>query len=569
MKQYTLTGGVFELLKAEADTDDQQNKLIVIGLDGGCPELIEKWLSEGKLPNLKKLAEDGCRGVLKSTILPVTPVAWTSFSTGKNPGKHGVFDFMERKEGSYDLQPVLVGQSCDSLWEILTQAEKRVIVINVPMTYPPAKVKGIMISGLPALDVRKDFAYPSDILDEIEREVGEYRIHYKVEFTGENHEDFLRDVHFLIERRSQVARYLAENYSWDLLMVHFQATDWVQHFFWKYADPNHPDHNPFPSIARHAIRDVYMHIDKELGKIVRAWHENVNVIVISDHGFGPLYKVVYLNNYLDKMGLLHFKKGPRYLLHKLGMTSANFYKLLVKLGLGNAVPRFRHNKQRIINLFISFNDINWNRTKAYSFGHNGQIYINVRGREPKGCVKQGAEYEELRERIIRNLKALFDPDTGAPLFDSIHCKEELYSGVYLEKAPDIIALLTRYNQEANYYSNELLGEAPNNLSGYHRLDGFYLLSGPMFVASAHTGKANIIDMAPTILSLFGATLPADMDGQILEEFISEEWKIQSGFHPSVDTVKGRIEEKRKREKPRFTEEEEELIKKRLRKLGYI
>jgi predicted AlkP superfamily phosphohydrolase/phosphomutase len=345
------------LANAEAGAKDRQDRLIIIGLDGGCPDLIEEWITQGKLPNLKKLTERGSKGILKSTILPITPTAWTSFLTGKNPGKHGVFDFTERKEGLHELQLVLVGQKPGSLWKVLTQSDKRVIVINVPMTYPPAKVNGVMISGLPALDTRRDFTYPSHILEEIEREIGEYRIHYKVEFTGENHEDFLRDVHFLIERRGQVARYLAENYPWDLMMVHFQATDWVQHFFWKYADPNHPNHDPFPSIARHAIRDVYTHIDKELGKIIKACHEDTNFIVMSDHGFGPLYKVVYLNNYLNKLGYLHFKKGPKYFLHKLGVTSANFYRLIIKLGLGNMVPKFRHGKQRMISLFLSYNDI--------------------------------------------------------------------------------------------------------------------------------------------------------------------------------------------------------------------
>ncbi len=556
------------MARAEAGTKDRQDRLIVVGLDGGCPDLIENWIAQGKLPNLKKLIDRGSKAILKSTILPITPTAWTSFLTGKNPGKHGVFDFTERKEGLHELRLVLVGQKPGSLWKILTQADKRVIVINVPMTYPPTKVKGVMISGLPALDTRRDFTYPSHILEEIEREIGEYRIHYKIEFTGENHEEFLRDVHFLIKRRGQVARYLAQNYSWDLLMVHFQATDWAQHYFWKYVDPNHPNHDPFPSIARHAIRDVYMHIDKELGKIMKAHNENTNFIVMSDHGFGPLYKVVYLNNYLNKLGYLGFKSGPRYFLHKLGVTSANFYRLIIKLRLGNMVPKFRHNKQRMISLFLSYNDIDWNKTQAYSFGHNGQIYINLKGREPYGFIESGEDYEKLRDRLVENLKALTDPNSGVPIFDSVHRKEELYSGAYLEKAPDIIALLTRYTQETNYFSNELLGEAPNHLSGYHRLDGFCLFSGAMFVTSPDTHVAKIIDMAPTILSLFGIAPPADMDGRILEEFIAQEWKNRRGLN-RLATVKDQIGEKIGEEEAVFTEEEKRLIQERLERLGYM
>jgi predicted AlkP superfamily phosphohydrolase/phosphomutase len=174
----------------------------------------------------------------------------------------------------------------------------------------------------------------------------------------------------------------------------------------------------------------------------------------------------------------------------------------------------------------------------------------------------------LRDRLVENLKALTDPNIGVPIFDSVHRKEELYSGVYLEKAPDIIALLTRYTQETNYFSNELLGEAPNHISGYHRLDGFCLFSGAMFVKSPPTHMAKIIDMAPTILSLFGIAPPADMDGRILEEFVAQEWKNQRGLS-KLATVKDQIQEKMSIERAVFTEEEEKLIQERLRQLGYI
>ena len=541
----------------------REPRVFVVGLDGASPNLIIPWAKQGKLPNLKKLMSEGAFGELSTTILPVTPAAWTSFMTGKNPGKHGVFDFISRESGSYKFNPITCfSNQSEIVWNIIGRTGKKSIVINVPMTYPPMISNGVLISGFPAPESRKDYVFPNGLLKEIEREIGDYDVHYKIEFKGNNAKKFLDHIKSIIEKRASVAEYLMKSKEWDFFMIHFQATDWVQHFFWKYFDKDHPSHDPQnPSYLKNAILDTYRLIDEKIGGLLENLDEGTYKIIMSDHGFGPLYKVVYLNNFFREKGLLKFKSSLKYVLFKLGFTSENIYKLLTKLELANLVPRFRHKKYEVFKIFLGLSDVDWHKTRVYSIGHNGQVYINLAGREPVGLVNEGKEYEHLREHVIEILRNFRDPETNRNIFDQIYRREEIYHGPHLHEAPDIVAPMTSYNQEMNYISKKVLGNAPNLLSGYHRMNGFVLFSGPRI--GKKVMKANIIDIAPTILYILRIPIPNDMDGKVLLHVFESEY-VKS--NPAIYTSRS-FKERREREKLSYDSKEE--IKERLKRLGYL
>lgn len=496
-----------------------QNKVLVVGIDAATFDLIRPLTQQGKLQTLKKIMDEGVSGELRSTIPPLTAPAWTSMVTGKNPGKHGIFDFTKRKKGSYEeaVQSSL-NRDAETIWNIVGRKNKKVVVINVPLTYPPEKVNGALISGIPAPESGNDFVFPKQLLDEIEREVGEYRIWYKVEPGEKSAISFTRDIEQLIELRGQVARYLMKNKEWDFFMVNFQSLDWVQHFYWKYMNKDGFENGlGSKSKCSHVIENTYTRIDEQLSKILEIIEEDTYLFIVSDHGAGPLKKNVYLNNWFAATDLLVYKKSTKYLLHKIGFTSENIYKLIAKSRLANLVPKLREKKNFILHRFLTTNDVDWSKTQAYSIGLDGNIFINLKGREPQGVIEPGKEYEEVRRYLIQNLQKLKDPETDELIFDEVYLREEIFDGPHLSEAPDILLLLTRYHQDVKFVSKKLIGPPPDNISANHRMNGIMIIKGPNIKHGSLLKGANILDVAPTILHTMGFPIPNDMDGKLLAD----------------------------------------------------
>src|SRR5512137_1814263 len=217
-------------------------KLLIIGLDGATFDLIKPWAAEGKLPTLARLMHDGVTGDLESTLPPVTSPAWPTFMTGKNPGKHGVFDFIRPRAGTFDM--VNASQIHGKLlWEILSEAGYSCGVLNVPITYPPRKVNGYLVPGLLSPDQGKT-TWPPDFLKPYEAELGPYRLTPRVSYKAGNEDTFIADLADLIDAQARYALRLMRDHPTDFTMVHFLATDNGQHALWKHQDPTHPDHDP-------------------------------------------------------------------------------------------------------------------------------------------------------------------------------------------------------------------------------------------------------------------------------------------------------------------------------------
>ena len=554
-----------------------KNRISIIGLDGATFRLILPWVEQGKLPTIKRIMEEGAWGGLESTIHPLSPQAWASFMTGKNPGKHGIFEFVEHQPNSYDLRYVNGGSvHGKKLWELLSDAGKRVCVINVPFTYPPSRVNGCLIAGLDAPGPHSGFCYPPELLDELTKQFGEYQLRqhpYKATPEG-----YLKKIFAQFDYILKVAKYLKAKESWDLFIVVFESTDLVQHFYWHYAFPEAfgipatKDRN-----LAEAILDVYIRIDEGLNELLDLCEVDETTMLMSDHGFSPCRKIFFMDNWLHREGYLAYRGKNR---RSYTATRA------LHLAFQRYVPSSL--KERVISLIPGLRDqlrsylttatIDWQQTDAFSLGIDStNIFINVKGKFPEGIVEPGSEYETLRNEIAEKLSALEDPASGERMVQRVYRREELYHGNCVDKAPDLLATWKdfEYNTRRGYGTegDSLLGSSLEcsdvsdysslQKSGTHHLKGIFIAKGPSIKNRASLAGARIIDLAPTILYLLGEPILGDMDGRIIEEIIQDDLLVT---HPiRVDSV----DMDEAVGPSSYGEDEEQYIREKLRGLGYI
>lgn len=512
---------------------NEKTKVLVIGLDGGTFDLIKPWIKEGKLPNLENMIERGTHGVLTSTLMPLSPTAWTSGFTGKNPGKHGVFDFFERNPDSYELIAA-TSKSRDGkmVWELLGDAGKKVGVVNVPLTYPPDKVNGVMISGLNTPGLDSNFTYPEGLYSELIEKIGDYKIYVEDDAYEKSDKKILvGEWHKITQKRAEAMFYLLKEYGFDFFIVVFMGSDWVQHFFWEYMDKEHPAHDK-ESAKKYGdeILRYYQKFDSIIGEVMESINQNTVLIVMSDHGFSPVYNQVFLNQWLNDLGILNFKNTPisvlKLWMFRQGITPHMIFNVLSKLKIGKFLNLFHEKtKRRVLNAsFLSFSDIDWSKTKAYCPCIYGQLFINLKWREPDGIVGPGKEYEELIEYLTEELYKLKDPEDGKKIVDKVLKGKDIYYGKHTDKAPDLLCIMRNWTYQGSRtmgIENSLTGNIIPAVSGGHNMDGIFIIMGENIKKDAILKNANIIDIAPTILYTMGEPIPKDMDGKVLSNVFEE------------------------------------------------
>lgn len=557
----------------------EKNKVLVIGLDGAEPTIIEN-MAEEKIPNLLKLKKNGTSGNLRSTIPSATAPAWSSFMTGKNPGNTGCFDFVQRVPNSYEVKAAdfeigkknvgldlafITSTMIDSkkIWDLISEANKKVGVIHVPMTYPPHKVNGFMITGLGTPGPESNFTYPPELQKKLLNDFN-YKMHV-TELDVDGREDIaLADLYNTEQKRAEITLNLMKNMDWDFFMVVFEGVDYIQHHFWKFMDKTHPHYNP--EMAKkygNAIFDYYQRVDGYIGEILENIDENTTVIIMSDHGGGALTKNFYINQFLKDIGLLQVKEKSKKekTLAKLGLRKDVLYRFLINFGLYKLIykiPKFV--RGLVPENEYTFSDFDWYKTKAFSVSGWGMIYINLKGREPNGIIEPGKEYEEIRNIILKKLYELEDPETGKRYVDKVFKKEDIYSGIYLDRAPDLVVkmngieCLDRILDNKNV-ENKLFATAHKRKSGTHTENGIIIIKGNGIKKGYKVKNASIIDLMPTILYLLNIPIPSDIDGKVLNDIFEptllEENPIKyqdiktGGEYPSKDEddVKARLKKK--------------------------
>jgi len=554
-----------------------RKRVLVIGLDGVTWDLIIPWMNKGKLPILKKTTESGASCRLASTVPCLSAPAWASLVTGRNPGGHGIFGWVQARPKSYEMVTVnstfVDGRP---LWDILGEADIKVGVVNVPICYPAEKVNGFLVSGiLTPRHKMKESTYPPSLYEVLTNELDEFRFNIEPGYIGigETEDLLLRDLYHTLDNQLKATIYLMNKCYWDFFFVVFMGTDNIQHFFWKYMDPKHPQYNAQDSEKYgQEIQKYYQKLDGVVGDLIDHAGERTMVIILSDHGFGPKYREILINNWLLNEGLLKTRKAVliKELILKLGLRKT-VSNLIIRSGLIKIVNLLSRNLLRkIIRSLSPIGNIDWSKTRAYSLTE-GTIYINLKGRQPNGIVEAGEEYETLRDKIIRGLLKVKDPLSGDYVVEEVVKKEELYSGPHLKEAPDLVAIANngRCQPFITDDRNVVLTPLDSNRtpldrwSGTHRRIGIATFSGDNIVKNKMV-DADIVDIAPTILYLLGLPIPSDIDGKVLENIIDPSYLAKNPIK-YLREPKEPIETR----KEILSEEDEEKMRERLVALGYL
>ncbi len=547
-------------------------RVLVIGLDGATWDVLNPLMRDGKMPHLKKLLDRSAQGVLMSSIPPVTAAAWTCFSTGKNPGKHGLVDFIYFPEHGYRVTIAnSTTREAATLWNLLSDRDLRVGVVSVPMTYPPEKVNGVMVTDLMTPNTSVQYTYPPELKQELLDKVGPFVI---TPGEGENPSEpltYLDKVRADVKGSADYALYLLNKEPYSFFMYVFGIVDILQHQFWYLIEADPQKLNDSDRAIRDKVIAIFTQVDDGVGEMIKLADDETTIVLMSDHGFGPMKGFMHVNNFLLDRGYLVLKSGGmsaiKRALFRAGVTPQNVHLTLksLKLDLRRKVNRGRAYGM-LRRFFLSFDDVDWTKTRAFALGHIGQIYINLKGRQPSGIVAPGDEYEKLRDQIRADLLKLKHPDTGEQLIARVLNREEIYSGPLLDNTPDLLLLPADFKYvafgESEFASNKIVGPTLGH-TGHHRLEGIGAVIGPHVQVGAQIQNASLVDLAPTILYALGLPIPPDMDGRVLTEAFTPEFvnqtALQYGTENAVRTDFGGT----------YSDDEEEQVIQRLADLGYV
>ena len=553
-------------------------KVLIVGLDGATFKIIRPLMELGRLPNISRLIERGASGDLRAATPPITPVCWSSFLTGKNPGKHGIFDFVQMREGKYALEFVNGGyRKSETIWKYLNESGYRVGVLNVPFTYPPERVDGYMIAGMDAPVMDRSAAYPPEIFDEIIEKLGGYSLWS----IGKKGDTFRRELKEVIDDTADVCDYLLEKRPVEAFMVVYGATDQVQHFYLDDAAAKAFAEGDEQRLKDDAIAETYSRVDAALGRLLERTDGETTVILMSDHGAAPIKKLFFLDRWLADNGFLARKAaedgaGKRRIVGgavRLAKTFATQYlprSLQDRILQSGVFSRIRSMRREMVS-HMTFSDIDWSATRAFPLGRSGGIRINLEGRDPEGIVP-AEDFERTCKEVSAALTLLCDED-GSRVVSRVYRREELYQGACVDRAPDLVLTTTdcRYMvRQSDGPDGPTLGTQLGaawgafDIPGTHDMDGILTFTGPGIKPGTIVTGAQLEDVAPTLLYLLGEPIPKDMDGRALTEIVEEDFRKTHEIKYREVEADSPVDEE-----SGYSAEEEEIIHERLKGLGYM
>jgi len=542
-------------------------RLLVLGLDGGTFHLFDDLIARGWMPNLAKALERGAYGPLASVLPPYSAPAWVSFATGQNPGRHGVPDFWLPDEDGRRRPVSSRSVRSPTLWSLLSGYGRQVAAINVPVTYPPAPVNGLLISGMMTPSEDAHYTYPTELKEQLRDLAGDYAAN---PYANAHHGvDFLERVAYWIRRRERAHRRLLASRAWDCFVNVVQAPDPLQHLFWHHLDPGHPRHDP-QEAQRYLplLETCYRAVDEVVGHRLALVDERTTLLILSDHGFGPAHKYFYVNRLLAQTGLLVQRDshaGIGGLLTRWrnwGIREGRrFLRQVDRAGwrhrLGDAG---RRDQWRAALERASALPVDWERTVAH-FTH-----LTGEGIVVRGANENREAYERTRDRILHALRAVVDRETGRPVVVAAFRREEALSGPWVHLAPDILFSVGDgpYLPTGKLDSQVTVGPTPAGEStGRHRPTGLFVAVGP-HVRPGPLAGAQIIDIMPTVMHLLRLPVPEGLDGQVMQPLLSAEhrkqYPLRYGVPPPWDGGAPSEED--------YSDEEIAQITKHLENLGY-
>jgi len=573
------------------EIDLAKHKVLLVGLDGATFDLIKPWVESGELPTFATLMHEGSYGEMRTVLPPLTAPAWTTMMTGANPGQHGLVDFWARDFSGYSFRLLNASfRACPCLWDIASTANRHVIVLNVPMTYPPTTVNGVMVSGMDTPGLNAQYTFPTELKSELNEAVGKYVITSDdwLYSRRRQYDKARAELLNAIEIRFAAATYLLERYPWDLAMIVFTATDGAAHFFWKFMDTAHVLYDA-QSAARYGktILEVYKKVDTKLAAFISTLPKGTVLFIVSDHGNGPVSdRAIHLNAWLEQKGLLYYKRGSaRERWQRLLSQTALRALRSLRQQMRSWIPYQMQTKLeallpgggKLIESSLASAQIDWSKTKAFSEEVRGSIWINLKGRDAQGTVSPGAEYESICEQIISDVSELRDPRTGERLIKRAYRREELYHGPHANLEPDIILeprdtiqIFRKYNGFGETKPVHILSKAElsaADTTGHHLMNGIFLVRGPGVKAGHEISGVRIQDVAPTVLYAMDLPVPTWMDGHVVRDAFEASYLAQHPVQFKHEDEHGKHETKDTN--GTYSEEEAKLVEDRLRGLGYM
>jgi len=396
----------------------------------------------------------------------------------------------------------------------------KVVVINVPATYPPDEVNGVMISGVPgASKLLRNYTYPESMQKKLDMKG------YNIDFSSIKGED-LQKFNDVIEKRLSVALELDRAVDWDLFIVVFTTPDRVQHIFWN---------------NRSIIEGIYKKLDSVVSELIKKTSFNKNTIIFSDHGFGPVSNFIHFNNWFRDSGLLRLRKSLENQQVKKTfrerVTKMVNKKIRQDFFLSIQDKTISEIKSKMTQDSSGIPDIDWCNTEAWlaqQGGNFGYISINLKGRDPLGLVENGEQYHSLRNQIVNELHMMKDPKTGSPLVKKVYIPEDIFLGQYKENCCDILVEVSDGYVCNRSFGDKLVTEIQNNPSASHQDLGIILATGPDIKENCEIFDTNIIQIAPTILKLMGRLAKSNMDGEVISKLFKTESKIPLRIKSNTD-----------------------------------
>jgi predicted AlkP superfamily phosphohydrolase/phosphomutase len=537
-------------------------RVLCLGMDGADHEFVGRLLAEGKLPTLAAVVRAGAYGPLRSTLPAVTPTAWSSFLTGLNPARHGIFNFSSNANRATQRVESAASRAGAPLWRRLGAAGVRSVFVTVPFTYPGEPIEGVLVTG-----------YGGPVQPQIlpESAAQAIRARHPKLITAHHPmkerwwEDFPRYARLLREHVDEIASVCEQCFELEpdlgLLVVDFMSTDFAGHLGFHRLNPDHPAHDP--DAAGDELVGVYQAADAACGRLIEAartkFGEEPTVLLMSDHGMKPIHWVFHINRWLEQHGHLTYRRRS---LQRLRGT-----RLAKLAGVDQRLARTQGWYPRLADLLPAvprvaadraFADVDFSRTRAYSFATGGQLYLG----EATGAVGDTA----YADRLAAELEAVPHPATGEPLFEVLR-KPDIYHGPFLDRAPDMILLprdervhvdsFRRHWPDAFSVHSDLDPEHAYGYSGHHGVNGILAACGPGIRRAEVPAGSEITQMAATILRLHGLAAD-DLDGAPIEAILA----------PGGEAVTVQAPESAGDQEGVYTDEEEAGILARLRDLGY-
>jgi predicted AlkP superfamily phosphohydrolase/phosphomutase len=504
-------------------------RTVIFGVDGLTFSVLHPLIQRGELPNFQKIAQEGCEAILESKYPPLTPPAWTALSTGLKPARHGVYDFWtyddQLDRGVARKSHILTQRKGGkAIWNILSEYGKQVLVLNVPATYPPEVVNGIMVSGYmtPGADV--DFAYPTAFKEELLLTVPNYvidlgRTYERLKISGKVGPlvDAICD---MTEERIKLLMYLLREKTWDFCYVAFIGADRLQHPLWEEVIALDPRTNRY-----------FQMLDRALGQILEQLEPEDTLFVVSDHGFSGHSSYFDINEYLLQKGLLVMETDFEADRRK-SSRAARFRRLVTRVGLRSVARKLKRSLKTTgiwgTDKFAlgglnrpALEKIDWEKTLAYvpSFSGFPSGYADI-FLSPDMTDEQKAE-------LCEDLKRQKNPKNGILLLDAIYNNEVYGTGPFALHEPHLLLLPNKGVTFRVELGNERVWEELGKSFGSHYKDGVLYAYGGPFKRGFKAPNAEIYDLVPTLLRSMGLPLPHAFDGRVLDELFVEKEQIES------------------------------------------